>query len=241
MKNFKEHYPIYLTLLALSAIIYFFQFLLFNDTHDTFFYLLQDMAFLPINALFITLILDQIVSSREKKSRLEKMNMVIGVFFSEVGSELVRYCSKFDIEYEQNKDKLCITDAWTFSDFDAATDAIKKYNFKIDSRLNTFDEFKSFLICKRDFLLNLLGNPILLEHDIFTDLLWSIFHISDELYIIKDFSALSDEDYAHLSKDIDRVYGLLIYQWLSYLKHLKTNYPYLFSLSLKQNPYISTK
>jgi len=30
-------------------------------------------------------------------------------------------------------------------------------------------------------LLGLLGNPNLLEHDSFTDLLWAVFHLMEEL------------------------------------------------------------
>lgn len=237
MKTFKQHYPIYLALLFVSIIIYFIQLTVFKDAHDTFFYLLQDLAFLPINALFVTLVLEQAISSREKNSRLENLNMVIGVFFSEVGFELVKYCSSFDSEYEINRRKLCISDNWTDQDFDNVGIAIKNHKFHIDSSLGSLDEFKDFLKKKRDFLLNLLGNPILLEHDVFSDLLWSVFHISDELNIRKDFNNISKEDHTHLSNDINRVYGTLIYQWLLYSKHLKSNYPYLFSLIVKKNPY----
>jgi hypothetical protein len=34
-----------------------------------------------------------------------------------------------------------------------------------------------------------------------------------------------------------RAYLLLISEWLAYLKHLKENYPYLFSLSVRTNPF----
>jgi len=34
-----------------------------------------------------------------------------------------------------------------------------------------------------------------------------------------------------------RVYGLLVPEWLAYMKHLKKNYPYLFSLAMRTNPF----
>jgi len=34
-----------------------------------------------------------------------------------------------------------------------------------------------------------------------------------------------------------RAYHLLILEWLDYMKHLKTNYPYLFSLAVRTNPF----
>jgi len=33
------------------------------------------------------------------------------------------------------------------------------------------------------------------------------------------------------------VYRNLALQWLKYMEHLKVNYPYLFSLSLRTNPF----
>ena len=39
----------------------------------------------------------------------------------------------------------------------------------------------NFLAKKREILLHLLENPNLLEHESFTDLLWAVFHLSDEL------------------------------------------------------------
>jgi len=34
-----------------------------------------------------------------------------------------------------------------------------------------------------------------------------------------------------------RAHVLLIVEWLAYMKHLKINYPYLFSLAVRMNPF----
>jgi len=34
-----------------------------------------------------------------------------------------------------------------------------------------------------------------------------------------------------------RAYILLVSQWLNYMKHLKSDYPYLFSLAVRMNPF----
>ena len=36
---------------------------------------------------------------------------------------------------------------------------------------------------------------------------------------------------------MQRGYVLLIKEWLAYMAHLKTRYPYLFSLALRTNPF----
>jgi len=86
-------------------------------------------------------------------------------------------------------------------------------------------------------LLGLLENPNLLEHESFTNLLWAVFHLTDELAHRSDLVKLPDTDYQHLAGDMKRVYHQLIIQWLNYMKHLKQDYPYLFSLAMRTNPF----
>ena len=96
---------------------------------------------------------------------------------------------------------------------------------------------RNFLKEKRQFLLNLLENPNLLEHESFTNLLWAVFHLTDELTHRRNLNGLPETDYQHLAGDMKRAYHLLIVEWLNYMKHLKTDYPYLFSLAVRTNPF----
>jgi len=86
-------------------------------------------------------------------------------------------------------------------------------------------------------MLNLLENPNLLEHESFTNLLWSVFHLTDELGHRVDIDHLPDNDYAHLTVDINRVYQLVLSQWIGHMRHLENDYPYLFSLAARTNPF----
>jgi len=52
------------------------------------------------------------------------------------------------------------------------------------------------------FMLSLLENPNLLEHDSFTDLLLAIFHLSEELAARDTLVGLPQSDYEHLAGDI---------------------------------------
>ena len=82
-----------------------------------------------------------------------------------------------------------------------------------------------------------MENPNLLEHETFTELLRAVFHLMEELEHRKDLSQLPETDYQHLSGDASRAYDLLIHEWLQYMDHLMSNYPYLFSLALRLNPF----
>jgi hypothetical protein len=226
-----------LSLLLLSAVIYVIHFAIFRDAHYIFKYLVGHLAFLPIHVLLVTIILDQLLKIREKRSILKKMNMVIGAFFSEVGTDLLKLFSSFDLNLDIMTEIFVVTDKWSEQDFSLTSHRLKGYDYKIESKRGNLEHLKSFLTGKRNFMLGLLENPNLLEHESFTDLLWAVFHLTEELDNRLDLTALPRTDYAHLSGDIKRAYVLLISEWLAYMKHLKDNYPYLFSLAVRTNPF----
>lgn len=224
-------------LLLLSMVIYSVQIAIFQNAHDTFFYLLQDLAFVPIQVLLITLLVNHMLGIREKKILLKKLNMLIGVFFSEVGTDLAKRCFEFDSGTKGVKDLLIIDDSWDGEKFSNAIKAVKECTFSIDARISDLKSLQKYLHAKRGFLMSLLANPNLLEHDTFTDLMWAVFHLAEELGHRENFEELPEADYAHLSNDIDRVYGLLVTEWLIYMAYLQKDYPYLFSLAMRNNPF----
>jgi hypothetical protein len=226
-----------LMLIVLSVIFYFLHYFIFRDVHHIFIYLIGDIAFLFVDVLIVMLVLHRLLVYREKKSILKKLNMVIGTFFSEVGTELLRKTSQFDPELANIGHQLVITKDWPDKQFIKARKIIQGYEGSINSQKGDLDEVKNFLVGKRQFLLNLLENPNLLEHESFTNLLWAVFHLTDELAHRADLKRLPDSDYQHLAGDIKRAYHQLIMQWLDYMKHLKHDYPYLFSLAMRTNPF----
>jgi hypothetical protein len=102
------------------------------------------------------------------------------------------------------------------------------------------ENLRSFLISERTFLLRLLENPNLLEHESFTKQLWAVFHLADELQYRTDLAHLPGGDYRHLAVDARRAYSALTTEWLKYMAHLLKCYPYLFSLALRTNPFDPT-
>lgn len=224
-------------LIALSAAVYYWHFLIFRDAHHIFIYLMGDVAFVFIEVLLVTLVLHQLLHFREKRTLLNKLNMVIGAFFSEVGTELLKAFSDLDLEASRIKGRLIIGSDWTEKYFLKVRKEFIRHAPKIDVKDSHLLDLKNFLIGKRLFLLNLLENPNLLEHESFTDLLWAVFHLAEELNYRESFTGLPEKDYDHLKGDIERVYSRLISEWLDYTSHLKKNYPYLFSLAMRTNPF----
>ncbi|HNJ81299.1 MAG TPA: hypothetical protein PLK38_07025, partial [Methanoregulaceae archaeon] len=73
-----------LILVSISIAVYSIKFLLLKNPADTLNYVFNSLGFLPISAFLVTIILNELLTRRSRRERLEKLNMVIGTFFSEV-------------------------------------------------------------------------------------------------------------------------------------------------------------
>ena len=224
-------------LIAFSAIVYCVQILVFHKTEDTFFYMFQDLAFVPVQVLLVTLMLNQLFKRREQIALQKKLNMVIGVFYSEVGSHLLKFFSEFDAKDGELHSALRLATDWTGKDFKVAMDRVRAHEFAIDSKHGDLQAMREFLSGQKTFLLGLMGNPNLLEHESFTELLWAVFHLSEELSRRQNLDALPASDQAHISGDIKRSYTLLLSEWLAYNRHLKDDYPFMYSFVVRTNPF----
>jgi len=237
MKRWDWQIKLGIVLIIFTVLVYFIHYLIFRDPHHIFIYMIGDIAFVFFEVLLVTLIIHRLLGEREKRNRLEKLNMVIGVFFSEVGTELLTYFSDFDPKLNEIKKELVVNSGWTDQEFKQVSKRLKNYNYDISIQKMSLEDLRTFLTEKRDFLLRLLENPNLLEHEEFTELLRAVFHLTEELGSRVDIKDLPDSDCAHLAGDIKRAYIQLVHQWLDYMKHLKENYPYLFSLAMRTNPF----
>jgi hypothetical protein len=237
MKHLRWQVLLGLLLVALSALFYFIHFLVFHDPHHIFIYMVGDIAFVPVEVLLVTLIIHKVLEVREKRTRLEKLNMVLGTFFSEVGTKLLTYFSDFDPRLSEIKKDLVMNGSWSEHEFLRVRKKLKSYHYEIDIEKVSLNNLKDFALDKRDFLLRLLQNPNLLEHESFTELLRAVFHMTEELEWRKDLNELPSSDKKHLAGDIRRAYGLLVKEWIDYMKHLKKHFPYLFSLAMRTNPF----
>lgn len=219
-----------------SLLLYGVDYLAFGRAGEIGFNFLGNLAFLPIYVLLVTLMIERILKQRELESIRQKLNMVIGVFFSEVGTRLIRDGLSFVVNSDDLRKRMKITPQWSATDFAGLRNYLASVDLKLESSRGNLAELKGFLVMKREFLLALMGNPNLLEHEDFTDLLWAVFHLLEELEARRSLSGLPVADMDHLSGDLRRVYGHLLSGWVVYLQHLRDDYPYLFSLAVRKNP-----
>lgn len=234
--NFLRVEPIYWIMALISALLYVADYFIFGRAGEIGFGLLGNLAFLPIYVLIVTLMIEKILKRRERESLHQKLNMVVGVFFSEVGTPLLKACRGFVRESPELTALLKVTPQWQERDYLRAITHLKQHQIHVDSRSGDLEALQDFIVARRGFMLGLLENPNLLEHDEFTDLLWAVFHLLEELQARHSLVALPANDLDHLSGDIKRAYSHLLQVWVGYMQHLQRDYPYLFSLALRLNP-----
>jgi len=182
-------------------------------------------------------VVEHVAFRKERARRRQKTMMLVGIFFTQVGTSLLATCARAD---PGRQDLARLLSGPEFVDSpasDGITGALSSRSSHIDCRALDLAALREALGGKIEVLSVLLQNPDLEEHSRFTDLLQALLHLWQELSHRDEFSCLPETDTAHLSGDLNRVYGLLVLEWVVYLGHLKRHYPYLYSLALRTNPF----
>jgi len=224
--------------IAASAIIYVIHYFTFYDPHHIFIFLISDLAFLPLEVYLVVIVIERILARREKQARMQKMNMVVGAFYSEIGSELIRHLQTYFRCDQEIRKQFTFDATWQHKDFENARAFARTIEEAPDFTPEKLIELRPILTNKRVFFVSLLQNPTLLENDSFTNLLWATFHLMEELDARESLDNLPDSDVYHIGGDIKRLYGHLVTQWIEYVEDMKTGYPYLFSFMSRNNPFI---
>lgn len=227
-------------LCTVSLALYGLDYVLLGSAKELTIWFLGNLAFLPVYVIIVTLMIERVLKERERQAVMRKLNMVIGVFFSEVGNRLLKELSAYVDSCDVLKRHLLINGTWKEQEFSTALEYLGKSNIIIEFNRCEKLGLKNFLVEKRSFMVSLLENQNLLEHEEFTDLLWAVFHLVEELEARDSFENMPQSDIDHINGDIKRVFGHLSREWVMYMQHLMQDYPYLFSLAVRLNPMIDS-
>ncbi len=222
--------------LIVSIAVYMLQILIFKDPKNTGFYLLQDLAFVPVQVILVSLFINELLNIRENRVKEKKINVMISTFFIEAGTGLIRILSKGNENLQELRGHMAERRSDNRPDT-ALEQKLKKYQVKITCTAEILTEASAYVRANKPLILGMLENQHILEHDSFTDMLWAVFHMSDELGCRDDLECLPETDMKHLSEDFSRAYRLLILEWLDYMRYLRAEYPYLHSLALRNDPF----
>lgn len=237
MKRLSWELRLGLALVALSVGLNAVHYAIFHDLRHIFFWGLTSLAFLPLSVLFVSLIIERMQVARESRIRIEKMSMLIGTFFAAAGRQILAYCAQWDPLPLNLQDEIRQPGDWTPARCRSLRDRLEGHAYAVDMPKVDLPQLKTFLDSKTDLLLRLLEHPFLLEHAEFADALRAVFHLADELAARESLVNLPETDVKHIAGDIKRAYSALALQWLGYMSYLNRNYPYLFSLAMRMNPF----
>lgn len=190
---------------------------------------------------FITLltsIAEWLSQRRQRGLHQHRINMLIGVFFTEVGNQLLHTFTSYDPNVDHVRRDCIITDQWSEKDFSALRKRLSSHHFVVTPSLLDLDMLYRYLKEKGDLLIRQLENPDLVENESYSELLWAAVHLRDELAARPTFYNLPEKDIAHIVVDVQRAYEMLVNEWLDYMLFLKTRYPFLFSLAARTNPFV---
>lgn len=186
----KETIRTILILSLISACIYGLQILIFHDLRDTEFYILQDLAFIPISVAITTVVVGNIISDRDQKEAREKAGMLRAAFFTIAGSQLMQLLTRCS----NISDDTCMHDT---------------SDVMVQADQNTCESIQKLLEEKQQALIAMTGNSSLMEQEDFTQLLGGIFHLLDEFHLRGSWSQMSDQDHSHMNEDFAKVLILL--------------------------------
>jgi len=190
---------------------------------------------------FVTLLTNTIEwFSQRRQYGLHKhrLNMLIGVFFTEVGNQLLHTFTGYDPNIDSVRHDFIVTAQWSEKAFTQLHKRLASYKFTVVPTHLDLEKLYRFLNDKGDLLVRQLENADLIENETYAELLWAVVHLRDELEARPSFYNLPQNDVAHIANDAQRAYALLANQWLDYMLFLKNRYPFLFSLASRTNPFV---
>jgi len=225
----------YFTIVTISTVGY-------GDIHPTnlaskIFGIILIIIGIGIFLTIITNVTQMLIQRGQSRFRARRLNMIIGVFFTEVGNQLLHIFTQYDPHVNEIRQDCLINQDCSETGFAHLKKQLQRHECNVDPKSMDLKMLSEFLTEKGDLLLRQIENPDLIEHESFTDLLWNVVHLRDELMSRKSFLNLPEADLEHLANDVKRAYCALVGRWVDYLQHLKRSYPYLFSLALRTNPF----
>ena len=224
-------------LILMSVLVYLIQYWIFARPGDTAFYFFEDLAFVPISVLLVTLGVNTVLNQRDRQAMLEKVSIVVNEFFAEAGTDMIMGFCSYMVNFGEISGRLQLKGSWKDQDFLEAANFLRLRAPDIQIGSNDLYELRRVLESKKEQLLRLFENPNLMEHDSFTDMLWAVYHVYDELRSRDSFDNLPAADINHLNTDIQRAVRLLLIEWMESMRALKGRYPYLYSLAVRKCPF----
>ncbi|WP_449246028.1 hypothetical protein [Desulfarculus baarsii] len=218
-------------LVTLSTFLYVAHYFLFDSAHGPAYYadkVFSHIAFLPIHALVLGVIIDGMITFRERQGRKRRLNMFLGIFFRQLGADILAMASGLC----QNRDELdaitVVHQQWGARDFRRARQGLAAFRPRMAADEKQVLALLDYLRQREGDILEMTRNPLVLEFEDLYHGLISLFHLIEEIHYRNSDQAFSPGELTHLAKDVGKSLKQLSHLWLIYLEHLKAEHPVLF-------------
>ena len=224
-----EKFAIAAGLISLSSLLYAMDYLIIGDFSGVTKYVAHHIAFLPIHALVLGILIEEILVWREKREQKRKLNLFLGIFFRQMGVDF--YVAMVDLVKNRDElDELIVVDKhWDHHRFSKAHTAVQNFNYKMDSDPEKLGNVFSILHEREKEIMDMTRNPNLWDFEELYRALVALFHLIEESRFRGQERQLIPGVREHLAQDVGKALKMLLSLWLHYLEFLKVTHPVLFS------------
>lgn len=215
-------------LVFLSLALNFVHWIIYRDLKYITHYFLLHLSFLPIHALVIGLIIEELVSYRENAHRQRKLNLFLGIFFRQIGTDfLIRIADMLDNRKEFDE-LIVVGEDWKARRFRKARNEVKHFTPRMKASGEDIIDLMELLKSHEEQIMSMTRNPLVLEFETLHGSLMSLFHLTEEMHFRQPLYRLEQSEVNHLARDAGKSLTQLAVLWLFYMEHLKDTHPSLF-------------
>lgn len=219
-------------LLALSGLMYLGYWWFAGDLSYISHYFYLHLSFLPIHALVIGLILEELIAHREKSERFHRLNMFLGIFFRQMGIDIMLNLLLLVENRDELEREMLVDKGWKARHFRRARQRVEGLELTMRPDRGQLKILLELLAEQEQEIITMTRNPMMLEFEGLYRCLLSLFHLIEETHYRGRVTAMSEGVVRHLAQDVGKTLTLLAVLWLAYLEHLKGEHPVLFSFQV---------
>ena len=231
-KKYFNKWTIALGLLAISGIFFVGFWLVTGDFLYIGKYFYIHLAFLPIHALVLGLILDELIQMREKMERRKRLNMFLGIFFRQMGMDIMLNSLLLVKNRDELEESLLVEKSWRARHFRRARRDLAHLKLAMIPDREELANLLELMASREEDIIEMTRNPLMLEFESLYRCLLSLFHLIEETHYRGPVEALGEGAVEHLCQDVGKSLIRLSSLWLAYLEHLKSEHPVLFGFQV---------
>ncbi len=228
-KRWLEKLAIAAGLIFFSASLYTVAYLLFHDLESIKKYVVYHIPFLPIHALVLGIIIEEILAWRGKQEQKRKLNLFLGIFFRQMGVDFYVTMAEMVQNRDQLEELIMVGKDWDRRRIRKAQAAVRHFALRMNPDPELLARVFDILTEREHEIMDMTRNPNLWEFEEFYRALVALFHLIEESRFRGREKELSPAVREHLAGDVGKALKMLLGLWLRYLEFLKGSHPVLFS------------